>query len=116
VRYETDGSRDPAFGNDGKVITNFTGGDDDAYSVALQTDGKIVAAGQSGGGNAKFALARYNTDGSLDESFSTNGKLKTDFTDGYDSAYTVTIDADDAIRTAGTAGFTKFALARYLAS
>ena len=116
ARYNTDGSLDTSFGVDGKVITDFTRGDDDAYSVALQADGKIVAAGQSGGSNPKFALARYDADGALDMSFSADGKLTTDFTPEYDSVYTVAIQTDGMILAAGTSGFAEFALARYLAS
>jgi uncharacterized delta-60 repeat protein len=116
ARYNLDGSLDTTFDGDGKVTTDFTGGDDDAYSVALQSDGKIVAAGQSGGHNPKFALARYDTDGSLDTTFSGDGKRTTDFTDGYDSVYTVLVQPDDKILAAGTAGFAKFAVARYVTS
>jgi Domain of unknown function (DUF5122) beta-propeller len=48
--------------------------------VTLQADGKIVAAGQAGLSHAKFGLARYNTDGSLDTSLRGDGKLTTNFT------------------------------------
>ena len=49
-----------------------------AYSVAIQSDGKIVAAGHSdNGSNDDFALVRYNTDGSLDTSFDSDGKVTT---------------------------------------
>jgi uncharacterized delta-60 repeat protein len=116
ARYNLDGSLDTTFAGNGKVTTDFTRGDDDAYSLALQTDGKIVAAGQSGGSNPKFALARYNLDGSIDTTFGRDGKVTTDFTDGYDSAYSVAIQADGKIVTAGTPGFEEFALARYLAA
>jgi Domain of unknown function (DUF5122) beta-propeller len=53
---------------------------DVAFTLAVQADGKIVAAGGAalGRSNPKWALARYNTDGSLDTSFSANGKLTTD--------------------------------------
>src|SRR5439155_6543207 len=52
ARYNLDGSLDSSFGQDGKVTTDFTrGGDDAAYSVTFQADGKIVAAGQAGGKN-----------------------------------------------------------------
>ena len=47
VRYNTDGSLDTSFDSDGKVITAIGSGDDAAYSVAIQSDGKIVAAGYS---------------------------------------------------------------------
>jgi Domain of unknown function (DUF5122) beta-propeller len=47
-RYNTDGSLDESFGGDGKVPTDFTDGYEAAYGVAIQADGKIVAAGPSG--------------------------------------------------------------------
>jgi serralysin len=65
IRYNTDGSPDAAFGTNGKVTTDF-GSSDGALSVAVQGDGKIVVAGAS---NGNFAVARYNTNGSLDTSF-----------------------------------------------
>ena len=61
-----DGSLDTSFDTDGKVTTAIGSSDDVAFSVAIQSDGKIVAAGYSNNGsNNDFALARYNTDGSL---------------------------------------------------
>lgn len=125
ARYNSDGSLNTSFGGDGKVTTNFTSGEDDAFGVGIQSDGKIVAAGLAGFGvsNPKFALARYNTDGSLDTSFSGDGKLTTDFTRKYDSAYSVAIQADGKIVAAGESGVvlggsanTKIALVRYIAS
>ena len=83
ARYNADGSLDATFGGDGRVSTDFgggAGGDDHAYGVVVQADGKIVAAGAAFNGttNYDFALARYNTDGSLDTSFSGDGKVMTD--------------------------------------
>jgi uncharacterized delta-60 repeat protein len=75
ARYNTDGSLDTSFGGDGRQTTDF-GGTDGAKGVALQDDGKIVVVGGGGGGCfGDFALARYNMDGSLDASFSGDGKL-----------------------------------------
>jgi uncharacterized delta-60 repeat protein len=80
-RYNCDGSLDATFGIDGKVITEF-GSSSCAYSLALQPDGKIVAAGAArvsignDWGN-NFILARYNNDGTLDISFGTDGKVET---------------------------------------
>jgi uncharacterized delta-60 repeat protein len=116
ARYEPDGSLDTTFDGNGKLTTDFTRGDDDGYSLAFQADGKIVVAGQAGSRNTKFALARYETDGSLDPTFGGDGRLTTDFTRRYDSVYQVVIQADGKIVAAGTAGFAKFALARYLAA
>ena len=59
ARYNPDGSLDTGFGSAGKVTTDF-GGIDDAFSVALQPDGKIVVAGRSYvAGDDNFAVARY---------------------------------------------------------
>ncbi len=81
VRYNADGSVDTTFGNQGKVLTPVGPPDSsgaEARSLALQPDGKLVAAGSvypgtSGGGD--IALVRYNADGSLDTSFGTGGKV-----------------------------------------
>src|SRR5512145_3315047 len=70
------GDLDLTFGNGGLVTTNFTSREDIALPVALQADGKIVAAGTSA--FEEFALARYNHDGSLDTSFGDGGKVTTD--------------------------------------
>ena len=50
----------------------------DGNSVAAQRDGKIVVAGYADvGGVDQFALVRYNSDGSLDTSLNSNGKVTT---------------------------------------
>ena len=74
VRYNLDGSLDTTFDGDGKAIINF-GGTDIARGLTIQPDGKIVVVGESGG---DFAVARLNTDGSLDTSFDTDGKVTRD--------------------------------------
>lgn len=66
------GQLDTTFGTAGKVTTSF-GTDSGAGGIAVQKDGKIVIAGSSSNGtNSTFALVRYNTDGSLDQSFNWN--------------------------------------------
>lgn len=77
VRYTSDGFIDQSFGG-GAVTTDF-GPDGRALAAALQTDGKIIVGGNGGGGNDgwDFALARYNSDGSLDHSFGGDGKVTT---------------------------------------
>jgi uncharacterized delta-60 repeat protein len=117
ARYNEDGTLDTSFSTDGKVLTNFTRWQDSVQNLALQADGKIVAAGiaGAGGSNARFALARYNPGGTLDTSFSGDGKLTTDFTSKYDAAYDVVLQADGKIVAAGEAPGSggRFALARY---
>jgi len=119
ARYNTDGSLDTTFGTDGKVTTDFGGETDVANGIAIDSSGKIVAAGFADW-QKYFALARYNTDGSLDTTFGTNGKVTTDFGvteyGGYSEANALTIDSNGKIVAAGRAQvpyFYDFALARY---
>ena len=114
VRYNTNGSLDNSFSGDGKVTTDF-GYYGTARSMAIQKDGKIVIAGSS---DRNFALARYNTDGSLDKTFSGDGKLTTIFTNSSGGdAQSVDIEADGKIVAAGSVSFEEadnsFAIARY---
>ena len=102
---------DLSFGSGGEVTTSFTDQDDEVHAVAIQPDGKIVAAGSAG--PDAFALARYNADGTLDTQFGESGMVTTDFTDGQDVAFGVAIQADGKIVAAGAAGYASFALARY---
>ncbi|MFQ5418911.1 MAG: delta-60 repeat domain-containing protein [Anaerolineae bacterium] len=78
ARTNTDGSLDTSFGAGGIVTTSLSSGDDTAYAVAVQPDGKIVAAGLSTqSGVSIAAVVRYNTDGSLDATFGANGAVTT---------------------------------------
>ena len=73
VRYNIDGTLDNSFGDDGKVMTDIDN-DDYVYDLAIQPDGKIVAAGYTEpGANYVMTLVRYNTDGTLDNSFNSDG-------------------------------------------
>ena len=104
ARYNTDGSLDTSFSGDGKKTTDFGGDDDQATGVALQGDGKIVVVGSAGGccfTPINFALARYNPNGSLDTSFSGDGKQTTDF-GGDGGANGVALQADGKIVAVGT--------------
>ena len=120
ARYLPNGSLDPSFSGDGKVLTGF-GTQAYATSVAIDSQGRIVAAGTTGDGSdiGDFALARYNRDGSLDSSLSGDGRKRTDF-GGQEVAQSVAIDSQGRILAAGyAAGFAPngggfdFALARY---
>jgi uncharacterized delta-60 repeat protein len=122
ARYKTHkaGSLDSTFGAGGKVTTDLSGNgsDDYAYALAIQSDGKIVAAGRSYVADYDFALARYSADGSLDGTFGTGGKVLTDFSGNGsdDEAVALAIQGDGKIVVAGisdAAGGGDFALARY---
>ncbi|HEX7331058.1 MAG TPA: post-COAP-1 domain-containing protein [Pyrinomonadaceae bacterium] len=75
VRCNTDGSLDSSFGTGGIVFTNINDQTDAANDLAIQADGKIVVAGTTNNQalNAVPVIARYNTDGSLDTSFDSDG-------------------------------------------
>ena len=104
ARYNADGSLDTSFSGDGKVTTGIGTGDDSGQSVAIQADGKILVAGYSyNGSNNDFAVVRYNVDGSLDSTFSGDGKLTRAIGSGYDMASAVTILADGKILVTGSA-------------
>lgn len=114
VRYNTDGSLDPAFADGGRQSINLTSGDDRADLVAIQPDGKIVLAGTADyfGANARWAIVRLTADGELDTTFSDDGIVTTNFTSGFDGAFSVTLQGDGKIVAGGQAG-PLVALARY---
>lgn len=102
-RYNSNGSLDNTFGNNGKVLTDFNGNDDRLYSIGIQPNGKIVATGYTINlktYNANVALARYNSNGSLDSTFGINGKVISDFSQE-DVAYALALQPDGKIVLAG---------------
>jgi uncharacterized delta-60 repeat protein len=112
VRYNPNGSLDNSFGTAGKVITSLGAGSDEAFSVAIQPlDGKIVVAGSSFSSitGYDFAVVRYNTTGTKDATFGTNGVATTNIGNDHDAARSVAIQADGRIVTAGS----DFTLVRY---
>jgi uncharacterized delta-60 repeat protein len=117
ARYNTDGSLDTSFGDNGKLKTFFNGYEQ-VMAVALQPDGKIVAGGFTdiGGNNSAFALARYNANGSLDTSFGNGGRLVQDITGGNELVNGIAIQPDGRIIATGYCNggiSTDFATTRY---
>jgi uncharacterized delta-60 repeat protein len=100
IRLNVNGSADATFSGDGFVTTNI-GGPGQATAVAIQPDGRIVAAGGSVRNSLEFALARYNTDGTLDATFDGDGTTTVDFNGGNDVALAVAIQTDGKIVSAG---------------
>lgn len=130
------GSLDLTFNINGIVTTDLGYVYDSASTVAIQSDGKIVVAGTKGiyvpynpaqyvPGASDFALARYNTDGSLDSSFGTGGKVFTDLGSPVDGISDITIQSDGKIVVAGATAImsctgcyplTRIAVVRYNAN
>jgi uncharacterized delta-60 repeat protein len=82
VRYNIDGSIDNSFGINGIATFDIqTGSDDKSTSVDIQSDGKLILCGYSDDGTDRSSLImRLNTNGTIDTSFGTAGKVLTNFT------------------------------------
>jgi len=116
ARYNTNGSLDTTFSGDGKATVDFFGAFNNASAVAIQPDGRIVVAGSTRFGDSDFAVARFNTNGTLDSTFGPSGIRTTDFSGGNDRADSLVIQPDGRILLAGSAtvnGNVGFALVRY---
>jgi len=104
-----DGDLDPTFGTGGRVMTDLSRSTDLANAVAIQADGKLVVVGQTYKNNdysdEDFAVARYNTDGTLDNTFGVRGKVRTDFPGLAAVPSAVVIQPDGKIVVAGGAFF-----------
>src|SRR6185295_12563634 len=99
------GDLDATFSGDGKQRTDFGVGISRAAATAIQPDGKIVAVGtQFSSQDWDFALARYNPNGTLDTSFSGDGKQTTDFGSNGDQASEVALQANGKIIAVGGKG------------
>jgi uncharacterized delta-60 repeat protein len=118
-RLLADGSLDPEFNYDGTVTTPVGSSDDEILALVLQDDGKIVAAGYSSNSTDRdFALARYNSDGSLDRNFGLEGMVVTSVGNSDDEITGLVLQEDGAIVVTGSALGTAggvIVLGRYLA-
>ena len=102
VRYNANGHLDTSFSGDGKERTSFGPGLDQARAMVVQSDGKIIVVGTAhNGSNLDFAVARYNTDGSLDASFDGDGKLSIALGARNDTPKSVALQADGKIVVVG---------------
>lgn len=111
IRYNADGTLDTSWDMDGAggaaggiVTTDFDGGADGIHAMKLQPDGKVVVAGYAFSSTVQFALARYNSDGTLDTSFGTGGKVLTDLPGNINVAKALALQPDGKIVVAGPSG------------
>lgn len=110
VRLNPNGSFDESFGNNGKVVHSLGPYSDYISDVGFQSDGKIIAVGNSHLINAAsevksiVAVCRYNVDGTIDHTFGNDGKVTIDLSGTYDIANAGYIQSDDKIIVVGYTG------------
>jgi uncharacterized delta-60 repeat protein len=103
ARYLPSGTLDPSFDEDGLVTTTISAGNDFLQDLALQPDGKLLAAGWSDPGGFDLTLARFNADGSLDRSFDGDGIVVGSFRPAATYASRVVLQRDGKIVVGGDA-------------
>lgn len=113
VARAASGDLDTSFGVGGKVTTDFAGFFDEAHGVVIEPDGKIVAAGWTDGFVLNFGLTRYNSDGSLDVSFGSGGKVSTPFAGEFVFGNAAALQSSGKIVEVGGTQSGNVALARY---
>ena len=130
VRFNIDGRFDSSFSGDGQVKGHYPSGITEYRCIATQSDGKILVGGRTVGNpndlptdpydldNYHFALARYNADGSLDETFDFDGRVAHEIEYNDDAIHSIAVQADGKIVAVGRANmwretYTRFALTRY---
>jgi uncharacterized delta-60 repeat protein len=97
------GNLDTGFGTTGVVSTSFGIANSEAFASAIQPDGKIVTGGNyTTGGNAKIAFVRYQSNGTLDATFGTNGRVQINTASGASVVRVVALLSNGSILGAGT--------------
>ncbi len=121
ARYDTDGSLDTSFAGDGLVTTTFVGYRSIATSLAVQPDGKLVLSGSCESGvfpfvTNVFCADRHNSDGGLDSTFGSNGKVTTQVDVSGDKSNAMALQTDGRILLGGrctSGGESDFCVIRY---
>jgi uncharacterized delta-60 repeat protein len=98
ARFNSNGTLDTTFGSSGKVIQPIGSGDDEVSSIAIQSDGKILLGGYC---NYDFCIARFNSNGTLDTSFGTGGKVIQPIGSSDNYGYSLAIQPDGKILLGG---------------
>ena len=102
IKVTSNGTLDPSFGQNGMVKTNLNGSPSLIHSLAIQSDGKILAMGQIElAGQYAFLVMRYAANGSLDSSFGSGGIVSTHLT-GFDPAWAGALLSNGKIVLAGS--------------
>jgi uncharacterized delta-60 repeat protein len=105
IRYLPDGSLDFSFGDNG-IVTSQVGIASSVYSITLQQDNKIIAAGVShiNESTTNFSIIRYNQDGVLDDTFGDHGVASINI-ENSSNVYNVAIKSDQKIVISGYSNF-----------
>ncbi len=113
VRYLSNGVLDASFDGDGIRTLSLDAYDDFATGILQLSNGKLLISATS---NVDFALARFNSNGSLDNSFSGDGIVETDMSDSFDNLTDLSLDADGRIVAAGYSNYNLYNMSvlRYL--
>ena len=116
VRYNSDGTLDNSFGTNGKVELDVSTTVDEFHNLATNGSGSIFAVGATSNPGNQFLIAKYTSTGSLDNSFSFDGVVQTDFANDDDRAWDVIVQPDSRVLVVGKAREVsdKLALARYM--
>jgi uncharacterized delta-60 repeat protein len=102
VRYNSNGTLDTSFSADGIVSTPVTGSYAEGKAIVVQYDGKIVVAGNTDdGANANIAVVRYNSNGTLDTTFNSTGKVSTAIGSGFDEGFGIALTPEEKIVVGG---------------
>lgn len=115
MRFNANGSLDNTFSSDGVVTADMNSSFDEIRDIAIDANGMIVAAGTSNYNIYDVAVLRFQSNGTLDNLFSLDGKTSTDIAGNYDYGNAVAIQADGKIVVAGStdASSSDFILLRY---
>jgi len=98
IRYNSDGSIDFSFGENGIAFINIGTGNSQASSVLIQPDGKIIVVGSTAVSNGKnIAVVRYTKSGQLDHNFGDKGVITTSIGSGYEYAAGAALQLDEKI-------------------
>jgi uncharacterized delta-60 repeat protein len=109
ARFNSDGTLDTTFESSGKVIQSIGSGSDYGQSLAIQPDGKILLGGYCSG---DFCIARFNSNGTLDTSFGSSGKVIQPIGSSNDYGYSLAIQSDGKILLGGYCN-SDFCIARF---
>lgn len=119
LKLTSNGTLDNNFGPNGRLIIDFQGRKDEASGIAITSDGKILISGttaNTNGSESAFAVAEFNSDGTLNTSFANNGREILGFGLNFATCNAIALQADNKIVLGGTVsnslGQSNFALAR----